>query len=292
MAGSRGGRRRRTVAAGDALRCAWAGWGVLPSTFAASNDERTAAEALRNAQSTPPTVRSRPARHDRVGRAGASCVSRVATFDPAREMRGNARLWSGCIHTRNAGDDYFLWRCRLRSLRCLCLRIFFRRFLITLPTRAPFSRSGPTSSSNTRRLDRVAASPITLAHRERTPDRHRGCLSAETRRVGNQVDRQTGRGHVPRDGTRSGRDARDGRSVGMAAAKSRKPLGTPPGPEMRTNPLGFRPRRASRCARGETVRARAGDSADVGAAGTTARGRRENRGRSSPATALRCPDRS
>ena len=29
--------------------------------------------------------------------------------------------------------NYFLWRCRLSSLRCLCLRIFFRRFLITLP---------------------------------------------------------------------------------------------------------------------------------------------------------------
>lgn len=28
---------------------------------------------------------------------------------------------------------YFLCRCRLSSLRCLCLRIFLRRFLITLP---------------------------------------------------------------------------------------------------------------------------------------------------------------
>ena len=28
---------------------------------------------------------------------------------------------------------YFLWRCRLKSFRCLCLRIFLRRFLITLP---------------------------------------------------------------------------------------------------------------------------------------------------------------
>ena len=32
---------------------------------------------------------------------------------------------------------YFLWRCRFRSLRCLCLRIFLRRFLITLPTGSP-----------------------------------------------------------------------------------------------------------------------------------------------------------
>jgi hypothetical protein len=31
------------------------------------------------------------------------------------------------------GRAYFLWRCRLNSLRCLCLRIFLRRFLITLP---------------------------------------------------------------------------------------------------------------------------------------------------------------
>jgi hypothetical protein len=44
-------------------------------------------------------------------------------------------------------DDYFLCRCLLRSLRCLCLRIFFRRFLITLPTRAPFSERVPTRNS-------------------------------------------------------------------------------------------------------------------------------------------------
>lgn len=30
--------------------------------------------------------------------------------------------------------SYFLCRCRLRSFRCLCLRIFLRRFLMTLPT--------------------------------------------------------------------------------------------------------------------------------------------------------------
>jgi hypothetical protein len=28
---------------------------------------------------------------------------------------------------------YFLWRCRFSNLRCLCFRIFLRRFLITLP---------------------------------------------------------------------------------------------------------------------------------------------------------------
>ena len=33
--------------------------------------------------------------------------------------------------------NYFLWRCRFRSLRCLCLRIFLRRFLTTLPTISP-----------------------------------------------------------------------------------------------------------------------------------------------------------
>ena len=32
---------------------------------------------------------------------------------------------------------YFLCRCRFNSLRCLCLRIFLRRFLITLPTMSP-----------------------------------------------------------------------------------------------------------------------------------------------------------
>ena len=32
------------------------------------------------------------------------------------------------------GRSYFLWRARLSSFRCLCFRIFLRRFLITLPT--------------------------------------------------------------------------------------------------------------------------------------------------------------
>lgn len=32
------------------------------------------------------------------------------------------------------GRSYFLWRARFRSFRCLCFRIFLRRFLITLPT--------------------------------------------------------------------------------------------------------------------------------------------------------------
>ena len=36
----------------------------------------------------------------------------------------NAAIWKGA---------YFLWRCRFSNLRCLCLRIFLRRFLITLP---------------------------------------------------------------------------------------------------------------------------------------------------------------
>lgn len=34
---------------------------------------------------------------------------------------------------RKRKGAYFLCRCRLSSLRCLCLRIFLRRFLITLP---------------------------------------------------------------------------------------------------------------------------------------------------------------
>ena len=40
---------------------------------------------------------------------------------------------------RLRANFYFLWRCRLRSLRCLCLRIFFRRFFTTLPTVSPMS---------------------------------------------------------------------------------------------------------------------------------------------------------
>lgn len=54
----------------------------------------------------------------------------------ARGVRLLLRSVSGAgPHARPAAPvDYFLCRCRFRSLRCLCLRIFFRRFLITLPT--------------------------------------------------------------------------------------------------------------------------------------------------------------
>lgn len=57
---------------------------------------------------------------------------------------------------------YFLWRCRLRSLRCLCLRIFFRRFLTTLPTISPLSikiKSSPASRGSKLGLSPVAQSP-------------------------------------------------------------------------------------------------------------------------------------
>ena len=48
------------------------------------------------------------------------------------EQRPCPRVDRHAIDTK--GKDYFLCRCRLRSFRCLCLRIFLRRFLITLPT--------------------------------------------------------------------------------------------------------------------------------------------------------------
>lgn len=53
-------------------------------------------------------------------------------------VRDEGTLSRGPVTRPDCGDRrdriYFLWRCRLRSLRCLCLRIFLRRFLITLPT--------------------------------------------------------------------------------------------------------------------------------------------------------------
>ena len=39
-----------------------------------------------------------------------------------------------------------LWRARFRSLRFLCLRIFFRRFLMTLPKASPYGRKPRTNT--------------------------------------------------------------------------------------------------------------------------------------------------
>lgn len=60
-----------------------------------------------------------------------------------RRFTLNTRVdaWVGIrlIQGRNASRgprarSYFLCRCRFKSFRCLCLRIFLRRFLMTLPT--------------------------------------------------------------------------------------------------------------------------------------------------------------
>lgn len=61
---------------------------------------------------------------------------------PSRIARGRGRRCRRRPLTPSAkgsassgfGRCYFLWRARLRSFRCLCFRIFLRRFLITLPT--------------------------------------------------------------------------------------------------------------------------------------------------------------
>lgn len=63
--------------------------------------------------------------HSRSTKTGP--VERVFELHPSQ--RGSGRD----THQRHA-PDYFLCRCRLKSFRCLCLRIFLRRFLITLPT--------------------------------------------------------------------------------------------------------------------------------------------------------------
>ena len=60
--------------------------------------------------------------------------------------------------TSKADYFFFLWRCFSMSFLCLCLRIFFRRFLMTLPIRInPFlGRSFVvTRSSSTRKRPKV-----------------------------------------------------------------------------------------------------------------------------------------
>lgn len=58
---------------------------------------------------------------DRV-RAAAGSIGDLCGF-AERPLRARFR----------APRAYFLCRCRLSSFRCLCFRIFLRRFLITLP---------------------------------------------------------------------------------------------------------------------------------------------------------------
>ena len=53
-----------------------------------------------------------------------------------------ANPWNEKGKTRGDRDQRLrLWRARFSSLRFLCLRIFLRRFLMTLPTREPHLRS-------------------------------------------------------------------------------------------------------------------------------------------------------
>lgn len=71
---------------------------------------------------------------------------------------------------------YFLCRCRLRSLRCLCFRIFLRRFLITLPTgslRAPRDSRRSMNGMNLQGLVSSAAqaAPSSLRATGRGPRR-------------------------------------------------------------------------------------------------------------------------
>jgi hypothetical protein len=58
---------------------------------------------------------------------------RVASEEQRAERAARRRRAGGC----RGGSYYFLCRCRFRSLRCLCFRIFLRRFLITLPLGVP-----------------------------------------------------------------------------------------------------------------------------------------------------------
>jgi hypothetical protein len=68
-----------------------------------------------------------------------SAYSRHAKGNPSGSSR---RCASAALAARGFAWRYFLCRCRFRSLRCLCLRIFLRRFLMTLPNGlSPRSRS-------------------------------------------------------------------------------------------------------------------------------------------------------
>ena len=49
----------------------------------------------------------------------------------ALDMIQGSKQWSNTA--TEAVHTYFLCRCRFKSFRCLCFRIFLRRFLMTLP---------------------------------------------------------------------------------------------------------------------------------------------------------------
>ena len=115
------------------------------------------------------------------------CASRARPGAHAASPNRHA----GRFGALRSAPRYFLCRWRFRSLRCLCLRIFFRRFLITLPTWAPFVESstrrpiqGSTDWKSSFRLcsvvpsfRRVARRPCSLASRD---DRARAPTSGHT----------------------------------------------------------------------------------------------------------------
>ena len=86
----------------------------------------------------PAGNRVRPGERDRSSRAHEMIRSSdelpAWTNNEGARIRAPERL----VFTprrRSCAYRLCLCRCRLRSLRCLCLRIFFRRFLISLPTK-------------------------------------------------------------------------------------------------------------------------------------------------------------
>ncbi len=80
------------------------------------------------------------------GRGVAIWIWNEGEFWGGVETRTGERLNLGSVDIRHPSQrpsrSYFLWRCRRRSFRCLCLRIFLRRFLMTLP-----AASSPCSST-------------------------------------------------------------------------------------------------------------------------------------------------
>ncbi len=81
-----------------------------------------------------------------VGRSLPEHLRRTRQREAAKKtLEGVGSIRLHIERRASSGDEfeeaiYFLCRCRFRSFRCLCFRIFLRRFLITLPTgclRAP-----------------------------------------------------------------------------------------------------------------------------------------------------------
>ena len=100
------------------------GWPLLPLhpiTFSSSKRKKAALlSSLLNVHGV--RLIAVPFAFDQIGR-----VEQVFELHPGRQGSGSD------AYQRHA-PDYFLCRCRFKSFRCLCLRIFLRRFLITLPT--------------------------------------------------------------------------------------------------------------------------------------------------------------